>query len=64
MLMRYPVHTPVDTSMYGLPLSLLSYAEPFFCLFVFPLLPESLTSERLCQRTEVSEDIHIHHWFT
>ena len=37
---------------------LLSSAEPFFCVFyLLPLLPESLTSERLCQLTDVSEDI-------
>ena len=47
-------------------------------VYLLPLLPESLTSERLCQLTDVSEDIlsfcfkghclilksHIYHWFT
>ena len=35
------------------------YSPPQSCSFVylFPLLPESLMSEKLCQLTDVSEDI-------
>ena len=47
-----------DGSVVGhLRLAVLSSAERRSFVHLLPLLPESQTSERLCQLTDVSEDI-------